>query len=122
MRPIKAVALACATFCACAAILLQASAGATAAIKRTPFTYDPATQSHPGACSQDTLNVAEAVSDLSANGVLGQYASLVGVHATGRALNTRMRQTLVVLRVAANTVTANHGCTTDGLIFSVGPR
>ncbi|MGH3267307.1 MAG: hypothetical protein ACRDNS_35595, partial [Trebonia sp.] len=122
MRPIKAVALACASLCVCAAILLQASAGATAAIKRTPFTYDSATQSHPGACSQDTLNVAEAVSDLSANGVLGKYAALVGVHATGGALSTQMRQTLVVLHVAADAVTANHGCTTDGLIFSVGSR
>lgn len=122
LRLIKAVALACATFCACAAILLQASAGATAAIRHTPLSYDPATQSHPGACSQNTLNVAQAVNDLSANGILGQYAVLVGVHATGSALSAQMRKTLVVLRVAKSTVTANHGCTTDGMIFSVGPR
>ena len=122
MRSIKAVALACATFCACAAILLQASVGATAAIKRTPLTYNPATQSHPGACSQDTLNVGQAVGDLSANGVLGQYAALVGVHATGSALTTDMKQTLTVLKVLKTTVTANHGCTTYGIIFPTGSR
>lgn len=122
MRQIKAVALACATLCACAAILLQASAGASAAIRRTPFTYDPATQSHPGACSQNTSNVAQAVGDLNANGVLGQYAALVGVHATGSALTAEMKQTLMVLNVLKTTVTANHGCTTDGLIFATGSR
>ncbi|MGH2861405.1 MAG: hypothetical protein ACRDLT_07845, partial [Solirubrobacteraceae bacterium] len=104
------------------AILLQASVGATAAIKRTPLTYDPATQSHPGACSQDTLNVGQAVGDLSANGVLGQYAVLVGVHATGSALTADMKQTLTVLKVLKTTVTANHGCTTYGVIFRVGQR
>jgi hypothetical protein len=122
LRVVKAVALTCAALCACAAILLQTSSGATAAVSRASLTYDPATQSHPGACSQNTVNVSQAVSDLSANGILGQYAVLVGVHATGAALQAQMRQTLVVLHVAANTVTANHGCTTDGLIFPTGSR
>lgn len=122
LRPMKAVALACAVLGACAAILLALSAGATAAAPRTPAVYDAATQSHPGACSRTTLNVPQAVGDLSANGVLGQYAVLVGVHDTGAALRAQMTRTLVVLRVASTTVTSNHGCTTDGVIFSVGSR
>lgn len=122
MRLIKAIALASAALCACAAVLLAASAGATAATKRPRLSYDPATQSHPGACSQNTLNVPHAVGDLSANGILGQYAVLVGVHATGSALRTEMSQTLVVLRVAGTAITVNHGCTTDGIIFPVGSR
>lgn len=122
MRLTKTVALTCAALCACAAILLQLSAGATAAARHALPPFDPATQSHPGACSQNTLDVTRAVSDLSANGILGQYAAMVGVHATGSRLRTQMRQTLVVLRVAGTTTTANHGCTTDGVIFPVGPR
>jgi len=121
VRLIKAIALASAALCACAAILLQASSGA-AATRRTPLAYDPATQSHPGACSQNTLDVSQAVGDLNANGVLGKYASLVGVQATGSALTAEMKQTLMVLKVLNTTVTANHGCTTDGIIFPSGSR
>lgn len=103
-------------------MLLQLTAGATAAARHTLPPFDPATQSHPGACSQNTLDVPRAVGDLSANGILGQYAAMVGVHATGAQLRTQMQRTLVVLRVASATTTANHGCTTDGVIFPVGPR
>lgn len=121
-RGLKAAGPAFATLCACVALLAGLSAAAGAATPHTPLNYDPATQSHRGACSQDTLNVATAVGDLNANGVLGHYASIVGVHATGSALLTQMRATLMVLPVASQTVTANHGCTTDGVIFPAGPR
>ncbi|MGC9221748.1 MAG: hypothetical protein ACP5H2_10425 [Solirubrobacteraceae bacterium] len=109
----------------CLGVLMSAVSGAGAQVPRTISTvasFDPATQSHPGACSQDTLDVSKAVSDLGANGVLGQYASLVGVHATGAALRSGMRETLVVVKVAQSAVTANHGCTTYGLVFPVGSR
>jgi hypothetical protein len=122
VRGLKSAGLLCAALCACLTLLAGLAGGSGAAIRHTPLGYDPATQSHPGACSQDTLNIAQAVADLNANGVLGHYASIVGVHATGSALVTQMRATLMVLHVASQTVTANHGCTTDGVIFPVGPR
>lgn len=99
-----------------------AAAGSTAAFNPLTAPFDHSTQAHPGACSRTTLNVAQAVGDLNANGVLGQYAALVGVHATGAALLAKMRGTLVVEQVASQTVTQNHGCTTDGVIFGTGAR
>jgi len=117
-----AAAGACAVFAATATLLSVVGGSAAASVSRGVLSYDPVTQSHPGACSQTTLNVSEAVNDLSANGVLGQYASLVGVRATGNALKTDMRETLMVERVAKTVTTANHGCTTSGLVFSVGSR
>jgi hypothetical protein len=108
-----------------AAMIALTGSPATARVQRTINTFrsfDPATQSHPGACSQSTLDVAQAVHDLSANGVLGEYAALVGVNATGQALVSQMGATLVVARVAQTTTTANHGCTTDGIIFPTGSR
>jgi len=122
LRLTRSIAALAATLTACAGLLLVPGPGASAATRHALPPYDPATQSHPGACSQDTLEVARAVSDLSANGVLGQYSVLVGVHATGAKLTAEMDKTLVVVHVAASTVTANHGCTTDGLIFAAGPR
>ncbi len=122
MRLTKAVLSVSALVCACVAALLLAGSGAAASVNPANLPFDPATQSHPGACSQNTLSVPHAVSDLSANGILGHYAEIVGVHATGSALSADMRSTLVVLPVATRAVTANHGCTTDGLIFGVGPR
>lgn len=127
----------CAALCACVALLAAAGVGTAAAARPgtaaalpvagplarpAALSYDPLTQSHPGACSRDTLDVGDAVTDLSANGVLGHYAALVGVHATGAALLGQMRRKLVVVPVASRAVTANHGCTTDGLIFPTGPR
>lgn len=98
-----------------AAMLLLAT-GAQAA------SYNPATQSHRGACSQNTLNVSHAVADLNANHVLAQYASLIGVGARNGKLARAMRRALIVGRVQRTVTTANHGCTTTGVIFSVGPR
>jgi hypothetical protein len=54
--------------------------------------------------------------------VLGKYAARLGIHAVGRALITTMDHRLLVLRLARKTVAANHGCTTNGVIFSAGPR
>lgn len=80
------------------------------------------TQSHYGACSRETTNVKLAVHDYAANGVLADFAHLVGFHGSDGALAAKMRKYLVVAPVLSKVVTANHGCDDEGQWFPVGPR
>lgn len=84
--------------------------------------FDPATQSHRGACAQETVRTGHAVRDYRANGVLADFAHLVGIRGSEQKIVRRMRSQLVLGRVARRTVTANHGCDGSGDWFSVGSR
>lgn len=97
-----------------AILVLAPAAGAQA--------FDPATQSHEGACARETTSVAQAVHDYVANGVLADFAHLVGLHGSPHALESAMRAQLVVARIQHRVVTANHGCDGEGHWFAVGPR
>lgn len=63
-----------------------------------------------------------AVDDYAANGVLTDFAHLVGFHGSVKALTKQMRKRLVVAPVLSKVVTANHGCNGEGEWFAVGPR
>jgi hypothetical protein len=102
--------------------VLLAVALAALATPAAAQAYNPATQSHWGACSRQTTNVSEAVRDYAANGVLADFARLVGIPGSGRVLVGRMGRQLVVARVQHTVVTANHGCDGAGDWFAVGPR
>ncbi|HEY1689656.1 MAG TPA: hypothetical protein VGF95_12425 [Solirubrobacteraceae bacterium] len=84
--------------------------------------FNPATQSHPGACSQETESVTHAVHDYAENGVLDAFAGLVGIHGSTAAVMHRMDSELVLGAVVKRVVTENHGCEGVGEWFSVGPR
>jgi hypothetical protein len=84
--------------------------------------FNPAYQSAPGSCAQNTESVARAVGDLHANGVLGVYARTLGVQASDRSLVRAVRRVLVIGVVRRSAVTANHGCDGHGGVFSVGGR
>lgn len=99
-------------------VLLMALCAPVAQAQTGQGPYNPATQAHWGACSLTTTNVAQAVGDLRANGVLAQYARLLGVQAS----TAQLRQALIVGYVTSAVTTANHGCTDTGQVFSVGPR
>jgi hypothetical protein len=101
-----------------AASATQTNAAAQARVA----SYDPATQSHPGACSLETERVATAVSDYERNGVLAGFAHLVGIHGSQKAIAKAMRRDLAVETVARTAVTENHGCGGEGDWFAVGPR
>jgi hypothetical protein len=83
--------------------------------------FDPATQAHPGACSETTVDVTRAVHDLRANGVLKDYAEKLGIDAAGESLVKAAEGELVVVPLAHVTVADNHGCE-GGVVFPVGPR
>lgn len=117
---IRAALLSSCTVVACLALI--AFTGGVAQAQTDGMDYNPASQSHWGACSRTTTNVAQAVGDLQANGVLAQYAQLIGVHASAAQLPAQMRKQLTVVPVARPVTTANHGCTDTGLVFGVGPR
>ncbi len=122
-RTLRARPLAAALVAVCLAALGAGSASARSPrFVNTTATFNPDTQSHPGACSQSTLVVAHAVADLSANGVLSQYAALVAVHASGGATAGALTRALLVTRIAQTATMANHGCTTNGIIFGTGKR
>lgn len=84
--------------------------------------FNPATQSHPGACSQETTSVTRAVHDYSENGVLLAFAGLVGIHGSTGAVTRRMDSELVLGTVVSRAITENHGCEGVGDWFSVGLR
>jgi hypothetical protein len=102
--------------------LLIASLAILALAPGAAQAFSPATQSHEGACARETTNVAQAVHDYVANGVLADFAHLVGLHGSPRALEHAMRTQLVVARIQRRVVTANHGCDGEGHWFAVGPR
>lgn len=84
--------------------------------------FNPSTQSHEGACARETTSVRQAVHDYAANGVLSDFADLVGIHPPRHRLVKTMERRLVVARVSHRVVTANHGCDGEGHWFPVGPR
>ncbi len=84
--------------------------------------FNPATQSHWGACARETDRVALAVRDYAANGVAVDFARLVGLHGSGAAAVRQLRRSLVVGSVESGVVTQNHGCDGTGDWFAVGPR
>lgn len=104
------------------ALLLAAIALAALTAAAGAQGFDPATQSHEGACARETVNVAQAVHDYAANGVLADFAQLLGIHGSAGSLGGKMRRQLVVARVRSRVVTANHGCDGQGHWFAVGPR
>lgn len=84
--------------------------------------FNPATQSHPGACSQETTSVTHAVHDYAENGVLSAFAGLVGIHGSTGVVMRRLDSELVLGVVSRRVITENHGCEGVGNWFSVGPR
>jgi hypothetical protein len=80
--------------------------------------FNPATQSHRGACAQATDNVSQAVGNWQANGVVGPFAGMLGLAPTAQDLN----KWLVIGVVKSETVTANNGCDGFGSFFDVGGR
>jgi hypothetical protein len=83
--------------------------------------FNPKTQSHLGACSETTADVHQAVGDLSANGVLADYAEVLGIKSEGKSPTAAAEAQLVVARLAHGTTADNHGCEL-GVVFPVGPR
>jgi len=84
--------------------------------------FNPAYQSSPGSCSQNTQSVAHAVGDIHANGVLRVYARATGVHASDSTLVAKMDKALLIGTVIRSTTTANHGCDGHGGVYPVGGR
>src|ERR1700739_4255308 len=95
-------------------VLVATVSLAMSAATASAQSFDPATQSHEGACARETTNVAQAVHDYAANGVLADFAGLVGIHGSARSVEAQMRGQLVVAGVSGQVVTANHGCDGDG--------
>src|SRR5580658_2655455 len=84
--------------------------------------FNPAYQSSPGSCSQNTQSVSHAVGDIHANGVLRVYARAIGVHASDSTLVAKMDKALLIGTVIRSTTTANHGCDGHGGVYPVGGR
>lgn len=84
--------------------------------------FNPATQSHFGACALETDRVPQAVHDYSANGVAADFARLLGMHGRNGALVRELRHRLVLGTVEQRVLTENHGCDGAGHWFAVGPR
>lgn len=92
--------------------------------------FNPATQSHEGACARETTVVRAAVRDYEGNGVLSYFANLISVHpererrahVAQSALLKAMGRRLVVGSVERKVVTENHGCDGEGHWFPVGLR
>ncbi|MHB1538836.1 MAG: hypothetical protein ACYCUM_08525 [Solirubrobacteraceae bacterium] len=101
---------------------LSSAAPSPIALAAGANAFNPGTQSHEGACARETTRVAQAVHDYARNGVLSDFARLVGASAPAGALARTMDARLVVGSVAHAVVTANHGCDGAGDWFAVGPR
>jgi hypothetical protein len=98
--------------------VLALAAALALMVPSTASAFNPATQSHLGACAVSTDNIPLAVSNLQANDVLAPVAAALGLAPTVNDL----KKWLVIGVVKHLTVTDNHGCDGFGGFFGVGGR
>jgi hypothetical protein len=79
-------------------------------------------QDHTGACARSTTAVKKGVEDLKYNGVLGQFASEIGIHGFDGSLTKQTNEWLVIGKIAHAVNTHNTGCNGSGGTFGAGIR